>query len=104
MAAEALSLPLDKVKLIYTDTAQTRSAGSVSASRMAFMAGNVLQEASTAVKEAWMDEDRPAVITHTYKAPPTTALDPRTGEGTGAFAFAYLAQAVELEVDLQLAS
>jgi CO/xanthine dehydrogenase Mo-binding subunit len=101
MAAEALNLPLERVELIYTDTAETPSAGSVSASRMAFMAGNLLREAGEAVKKAWIDEDRPAIVTHTYKAPSTTALDPHTGEGDGVFAFAYMAQAVELEVDLE---
>jgi CO/xanthine dehydrogenase Mo-binding subunit len=99
MAADALNLPLELVELIFTDTAQTASAGSVSASRMAFMAGNVLRETSEAVMKAWRNEDRPAVVTHTYKAPSTDALDPQTGAGVGAFAFAYLAQAVELEVD-----
>ncbi len=101
MAAEALDLPLEKVQLISSDTAQVESAGSVSASRMAFMAGNALREAAEAAKEAWRNEDRPAIVTHTYRAPATAALHPETGAGAGAFAFAYLAQAVELEVDLE---
>ena len=101
MAAEALKLPLERIEIVYTDTAQTHSAGSVSASRMAFMAGNALLGAAREAYKAWDDEDRPAVATYTYRTPPTEPLDPETGHGKGAFAFAYLAQAVEVEVDTE---
>ena len=43
MAAEALKLPLEKIELVLGDTATSEYAGSVSASRMTFMAGNAIQ-------------------------------------------------------------
>jgi CO/xanthine dehydrogenase Mo-binding subunit len=101
MAAEALSLPMEKVEIVAIDTATTASSGSVSASRMAMMAGNALIGAAQAAYAEWQNEERPAVATYHYIAPPTESLDPVTGQGKGAFVFAYLAQAVELEVDTE---
>jgi CO/xanthine dehydrogenase Mo-binding subunit len=49
----------------------------------------------------WQEEDRPAVGAYTFRAPPTEDLDPLTGQGTAAYALAYLAQGVEVEVDLE---
>lgn len=101
MAADALQLPPERIQLINTDTAETLSAGSVSASRMAFMAGKALQGAAGAAYAQWRAEERPATATYTYRAPETEPLDVETGHGKGAFAFAYLAQAAEVEVDLE---
>ncbi len=101
MALELLGLPPDRVEFVFTDTARTHSAGSVSASRMAFMAGNALRGAVERARAAWRDEERPAVATYTYEAPPTTALDVQTGQGKGAFAFAYAAHVAEVEVDIE---
>ena len=99
MAVEALGLPPDRLTLIFTDTHATESAGSVSASRMAFMAGNALIGAANAARQVWRAEERPAVATYTYRPPATTPFDPETGRASGAFAFAYLAEAAEIEVD-----
>ena len=99
MALELLALPPERVEFIFTDTARAHSAGSVSASRMAFMAGNALRGAVERARAAWQDEERPAIATYTYEAPATTPLDPETGHGKGAFAFAYAAHAAEVEVD-----
>lgn len=99
MAAEGLDLPVERIELIVTDTGRTRSAGSVSASRMTFMAGNALRGAAEAAKAAWKNEDRPASAVYTYHAPLTDEPDEETGAGNLSFAFAYLAQAVEVEVD-----
>jgi CO/xanthine dehydrogenase Mo-binding subunit len=101
MAAEALGLPLEKIELVLTDTSRTRSAGSASASRMAFIAGNVLRETAERAYRAWRSEERPVVVTHTYEAPPTTDLDPETGQCNGAFAIACEDQAAEVEVDTE---
>ena len=65
------------------------------------MAGNALIGAAEAALARWLDEERPAVGTYTYHAPPTEDLDPVTGHGTGAYALAYLALGVEVEVDLE---
>lgn len=99
MASEALNVPLDRIEVIYTDTARTPSAGSVSASRMTYMAGNALLVAAKDALEAWRDEQRPVIIERTFEPPETEPMDPRTGRANGVFAFAYLAQAVEIEVD-----
>jgi CO/xanthine dehydrogenase Mo-binding subunit len=102
MAAEALHIPLDRVRLVASDTSTSPgSAGSVSASRMTFMSGNAVRGAAAAALKRWRAEDRPAVAEHTYLAPKTTRFDPETGYGTPNFAYGYVAQAVEVEVDTE---
>jgi len=101
MAAEAAGVPLEKVQLLPTDTAFTLNSGSVSASRMTFMAGNAVKGAVKAAQEAWLKEDRPAVGTFQYRPPPTTPLDPQTGKSEPNFAYGYVAQAVSVEVDTE---
>ncbi|MGC9334757.1 MAG: xanthine dehydrogenase family protein molybdopterin-binding subunit [Anaerolineae bacterium] len=102
MAAEALGIPLQSVRMEASDTATSPgSAGSVSASRMTFMAGNAVQETAALALEHWRGGERPAVAEHTYLAPQTTPFDPDTGEGLPNFAYGYVAQAVEVEVDTE---
>jgi CO/xanthine dehydrogenase Mo-binding subunit len=101
MAAEAVGVPLEKVQLIASDTAVTNNSGSVSASRMTFMAGNSIRGAAEAALQAWQSEDRPAIGTYTYRPPKTTMYDPQTGKSEPNFAYGYVAQAVEVEVDLE---
>jgi CO/xanthine dehydrogenase Mo-binding subunit len=102
MAAEALGLPLDSVQLVASDTASSPgSSGSASASRTTFMAGNAVKQAAARVLELWQSGERPAVVEHTYEAPPTTPLDPETGHANPNFAYGYVAQAVEVEVDTE---
>jgi CO/xanthine dehydrogenase Mo-binding subunit len=101
MSAEALGVPLERIELGPVDTADAPSAGAASASRLVFMTGKALQGAAETALARWLDEERPAVGTYTYHAPPTDELDPITGHGTGAYALAYLAQGVEVEVDLE---
>ncbi len=99
MAAEALSLPFDRVRLEAADTAITGSAGSCSASRMTFMIGNAVRGAAAAALEKWRDEERPARAEYTYLAPRTTQIDPYTGDGDPNFAYGYVAIAAEVVVD-----
>ena len=102
MAAEALNLPLEQVRLVASDTATSPgSAGSVSASRMTFMSGNAIRETAEQALERWQAGERPAVVEHTYLAPRSTPFDPETGYGTPNFAYGYVAQAVEVEVDTE---
>jgi CO/xanthine dehydrogenase Mo-binding subunit len=119
MAAEALSLPLERVRLVASDTAASPgSSGSTSASRMTFMAGNAVRGAAERALERWQagaasaPGDRPAAVScggprhhtvaeHIYLAPKTTPFDPETGFGTPNFAYGYVAQAVEVEVDTE---
>jgi CO/xanthine dehydrogenase Mo-binding subunit len=101
MAAEAVGVPLEKVRLIVSDTATSGSSGSVSASRMTFMSGNAIRGAAKIALEKWSAEERPAVGEFKYLAPRTTNFEPETGYSTPNFAYAWVAQAAEVEVDTE---
>ena len=51
IAAEALSLPMEKVTIIADDSSKTPNTGSVSASRMTYMGGRAVLDAATAAKK-----------------------------------------------------
>lgn len=99
MAAEAVGVRPEQVTLIASDTATSDNSGSVSASRMTFMAGNAIRGAAQLALEKWNVEERPAVGEFKYLAPPTTPFAKETGHSMPNFAYAYAAQAVEVEVD-----
>ena len=101
MAAEAVSVPFEKVQLISSDSATMGSSGSVSASRMTYMSGNAIRGAAESALKKWVAEERPAIAEFKYLAPPTTAFDHETGYSTPNFAYAFVAQAIELEVDTE---
>ena len=100
IAAEALGLPLEKVEIIASDTASSGNSGSASASRLTLMAGNAILGAVKTALEKWRAEERPAIGEYTFLAPKTTPFDENTGYSTPNFCYAYAAEAVELEVDL----
>ncbi len=101
MAAEAAGVPLEKVRLVVSDTASTGSSGSVSASRMTFMSGNAIRGATEIALKKWKAEERPAIGEYKYLAPRTTNFEPETGYSTPNFAYAWVAQAAEVEVDTE---
>lgn len=101
MAAEATGVSVKQVRLLGHDTAETKSSGSSSASRMTFMMGNAIRGAADAALKKWQEEERPAIATFEYNPPKTTTLDPQTGYGTPNFAYGYVAEAVEVEVDIE---
>ena len=101
MAAEAVGAPFDKVRIEASDTATSGSSGSASASRLSFMSGNAIRGAAEIALEAWQNEERPAKGEFMYHPPPTTAFDPATGECEPNFAYGYVAEAVEVEVDIE---
>ncbi len=101
MAAQALGVPLEIVEMVVSDTAKTDDSGSVSASRMTFMAGNSIKGACEKALERWQAEDRPAIATYQYRPPPTTPYDPQTGKSEPNFSYGYVAQAVTVEVDTE---
>ncbi len=102
MAAAALELPPEKVRLIVSDTASSpHTSGSVSASRMTLMAGNALRGAADRALAAWRAGRRPARGDYTYRAPATTPIDPETGHGAPNFSYGYVAQGAEVEVDVE---
>lgn len=101
MTATALGVPVEKVKLITSDTATTGDSGSVSASRMTFMAGNAIRGAAEKALEAWKNEDRPAQGHYRYEPPRTSAFDPETGYCEPNFSYGYVAEVVDLAVDVE---
>jgi CO/xanthine dehydrogenase Mo-binding subunit len=101
MAAEALNVPLDRIRLTVSDTATTLDAGSASASRSTFMAGNAVRGAAERALAQWQAEERPAIGEFKYVAPPTTPFDKETGYSMPNLAYGYAAQAVEVAVDVE---
>ncbi len=101
MAAEALRLPIEKVKLVVSDTATSGNSGSASASRTTFMMGNSIRGAAELALKKWRDEERPVWVEYAWRAPKTTPYDPQTGKSEPNFAYGYAAEAVEVEVDIE---
>jgi CO/xanthine dehydrogenase Mo-binding subunit len=100
-AAEAVGVPFEKVTMVTSDSASMGNPGSASASRLTFMAGNAIRGAAEAALAKWKIEERPAIAEFTYLAPKTTPFDKETGYSTPNLSYAYVAQAVEVEVDLE---
>ncbi len=101
MAGEAVGVALSKVELVISDTATVGSSGSASASRLTYMAGNAIKGAGEAALQKWQDEERPAVASYTYRPRATTGFDEVTGHSDPNFAYGYVAEAVEVEVDVE---
>ncbi len=101
MAAEALGIPVQKITIVTSDSATMGNPGSVSASRMTFMSGNAIRGAAAAALEKWKLEERPAIAEFTYLAPKTEHFHPETGHSVPNFSYAYVAQAVEIELDTE---
>ncbi len=101
MAAEALGVSIDIVEVVASDTATSGDSGSVSASRMTFMAGNAIRGAVEKALESWLNEDRPAIGHYRYEPPRTTAYHPETGACDPNISYGYVAQAVDLAVDIE---
>ena len=101
MAADAVGVAFDKVEIQASDTSSSGSSGSASASRLTFMSGNAIRGAADNALEKWKNEERPAKAEFTYHPPPTTLYDPETGKCDPNFAYGYVAEAVEVEVDIE---
>ncbi len=101
MAAEVLHVPVKMIELHTSDSATQGNPGSASASRLTFMAGNAVKGAAERALEKWQAEERPAIAEYAYLAPPTTPMDKETGYSMPNFQYAYVAQAVEVEIDIE---
>ncbi len=101
MAAAAASVAVELVELDMSDTATSNNSGSVSASRMTFMAGNSIREAAVLAQEAWQNEERPAIGKSHYIPPKTEPYDPETGVCMPNFSYGYVAEAVDVTVDIE---
>ena len=100
MVAEAADIDISNVDATYSDTATGGDSGSASASRLTFMAGNSVLGAVEEAEKSWADGARPALGHFRYKPPATEALDPDTGVGQPNFCYGYMAQALDLTVDI----
>jgi len=100
MAAEAAGVAVDRVETHYSDTARTGDSGSASASRLTWMAGNSILGATEEAQKRWLEGDRPARGRFRFTPPPTETFDPRTGAGELNFAYGWMAEAVEVVVDV----
>lgn len=101
MAAVALDLPIEAVKTVFSDTAETGDSGSVSASRMTFMAGNSILGAAEEAQKSWLEGERPGIGEFRYVPPSTDPLRPDGGPAVPNFSYGYVAQAVDISVDIE---
>jgi CO/xanthine dehydrogenase Mo-binding subunit len=101
MAAETLGLAYDRVTVVNEDTSEVPEAGSCSASRLSFMAGNAIKLACEATLESWAAGERPAIEERTFRPRPTTMYDPDTGVCDPHVTYGYGTQIVEVAVEPQ---
>lgn len=102
LAAEATGLPCEAIETSFSDTATSGDSGSASASRLTWMTGNAILGAAEEAAKSWLEGDRPAVGQFRYVPPPTEALDPEgLAPTTPNFAYGYVAEAVDLSVDME---
>ncbi len=101
MAAEAVGLPVENVKGVFSDTSSSGDSGSASASRLTWMSGNSILGAAEEADKAWREGARPAIGRFRYTPPPTEPLNPVDGSCTPNFAYGYVAQVVELSIDTE---
>jgi CO/xanthine dehydrogenase Mo-binding subunit len=101
MAAASVGVDVELVEIDMSDTASSGNSGSVSASRMTFMAGNSIRRAGEQALRAWREEDRPAIGKVRYTPPPTQPYNKETGECMPNFSYGYVAQAVDVTVDVE---
>ena len=101
MAAEATGVPFDRIDAEFSDTASSGDSGSASASRLSWMTGNAILGAAEEADKAWRDGARPAEGDFRYTPPPTEPLDPGGAPTTPNFAYGYVAEAVDLSVDIE---
>lgn len=101
MTAMAVGIDIERVETVYSDTAVTGDSGSASASRLTWMSGNSILGAVEEANKKWQDGDRPARGEFRFIPPPTEALDAETGIGQPNFAYGYVAEVVDLSVDVE---
>jgi CO/xanthine dehydrogenase Mo-binding subunit len=101
MTAMAIGIDFEQVETVYSDTAVTGDSGSASASRLTWMSGNSILGAVEEAQKKWQEGDRPARGEFRFVPPPTEALDSETGIGQPNFAYGYVAEMVDLSVDIE---
>jgi len=100
IAAEVLSLPLDRITMITDDSSETPNAGSASASRLTLMAGRAVHDAAKEALDRYRESDDERVeATVQFRPSATTMLSDDDGSGIPNYCYGYAAQAVEVEVN-----
>ena len=99
VAAQTLGIPFDAVVVMNEDTSEVPEAGSCSASRLSFMAGNAVKLTCEAALAAWQAGDRPVTTERTYRPRETTMYDPDTGVCDPHVTFGYGTQIAEVAID-----
>ncbi|MEM7324699.1 MAG: xanthine dehydrogenase family protein molybdopterin-binding subunit, partial [Actinomycetota bacterium] len=100
MTAEATGLETERITGHFSDTGSSGDSGSASASRLSFMTGNAILGAAEEAEKAWREGARPAEGFFRYVPPPTEPLDPEGRPTVPNFAYGYVAEAVDLSVDV----
>lgn len=101
MAADAAGVDPGAVTAHFSDTNSSGDSGSASASRLTYMAGNAILGAWEECEKGWREGHRPAHGHFRFTPPPTSPMDPQTGECVPNFAYGYVAQYVEITVDIE---
>jgi CO/xanthine dehydrogenase Mo-binding subunit len=101
VAAETLHVPVERVLVRNDDTAVVPEAGSCSASRLSFMAGNAVKITCEAALEAWKAGQRPVCVERTHRPRPTTMYDAETGVCDPHVTYGYGTQIAEVEVNTE---
>lgn len=110
LAAHALDLPLNKVRLVLRDTDRTTATGAAAGSRMTYMVGGALMDAVEQLKRAMTEAGasthagltragRPTRYMGNRKILETRPLDPKTGQGPAFESEIHALQLAEVEVD-----
>jgi CO/xanthine dehydrogenase Mo-binding subunit len=101
IAAQALALPIEQIQVIISDTNQAEDAGSTSASRLTFMAGNAIIGAAEKVLQNWHDGQRPAIAEYQYSPHLKNHPEEDDSDPHRAFGYGYIAEAARVEVDMR---
>jgi CO/xanthine dehydrogenase Mo-binding subunit len=99
MAAETLGIPYTRVTVVNEDSLEVPEAGSCSASRLSFMAGNAVKLACETALAAWNAGERPTTAERVYRPRPTTMFDPEIGVCDPHVTYGYGTQIAEVEVN-----
>lgn len=101
MTAYATGLDLAQVEGTFSDTATSGDSGSASASRLTYMSGHAIKGAAEVAQAKWDEGHRPAVGHYRFEPPATDIIDPETGVGQPLVAVGYVAEVVEVSVDIE---
>lgn len=111
IASHILALPMDKIRLVTRDSAETLPTGPSAASRMTYMAGGALVDALGKLKDAMEEagekthaglkaKGKATLYEGNKKTVDTGSLDPETGLGPNFESWTHAIQIAEVEVDL----